>query len=143
MTFVSDTSAHHLNQSKNRYPNIVPCKYTSFWTELSLSPLSRYACGRRDLGEVCSHLVTTLQNRDRGKSVMRGGGGIFIYSNSVSLISFEIDCFTVCERVYEYTPTAQLPIFRGPCKTCCNCPHSNRFPPCISLISFCSLLRGQ
>ena len=95
---------------------------------------------RRDLGEVCSHLVTTLQNRDRGKSVMKGGG-IFVYSDSVSLISFEIDCYTVCESEYmKMLSPPQLPTFSGPCKTCCSCPHSNRFFSCISVISLCSLL---
>jgi protein tyrosine phosphatase len=35
MTFTSEISAHHLNQSKNRYPNIVPCKYTNLRIEVS------------------------------------------------------------------------------------------------------------
>ena len=70
-----------------------------------------------------------------------GGGGIFVYSDSVSLISFEIDCYTVCESEYmKMLSPPQLPTFSGPCKTCCSCPHSNRFFSCISVISLCSLL---
>ena len=30
---------------------------------------------------------------DHGRSVIKGGGGILIYSDPTSLISFEIDCF--------------------------------------------------
>jgi hypothetical protein len=39
-------------------------------------------------------------NRGAGISIIGGGGQIFIYSCSAQLISFEIDCFTVCDHEY-------------------------------------------
>ena len=43
LTFISETSAHHLNQSKNRYPNIVPCKCTNLCVKTLLSVLCNIA----------------------------------------------------------------------------------------------------
>ena len=41
----------------------------------------------------CTHDYTSRTYRDRGGSLIGGGGAIFLYSCSTLLISFEIYCF--------------------------------------------------
>ena len=59
-------------------------------------------------------LQTIICNRGRGRSII--GGPIFIYLCCESLISFEIDCFTLGEHEYMNMGPPIIDLPRYPCK---------------------------